>query len=684
MGLNDTSMSKLGAILMLKPFSSVGTVYSILLSDEKQRQVSTSSQFPSTSASFSVGVSRQDIPPRVPYEQNKSSLLCKYCKKPGHTIDKCYKLLGYPSNFKFIKSAPTRKKVAHVELDTNVTSDPGAQSSGSGSEIGSISNEQLSPIPGLTKDQHSQLIQLLQQHHPYASSGPNLVASVNFVERNMWDAKNALRRRSCTAKCDREFLVRLRGLRHNMRLSKRALRRRKPRSMLCQFDCFALFTKTNCFIQGPSMRKPLVLGKLDKGLYKLLQSPAFVSSPSISVDSSVSGFFNSVPIVCTSASNSIVLVSSCIPDSVVSSIVPDGSHISSNVSTISTDKGYLDSPLGFQKQCFTLLKAFIAMVETQFHSIVQAVRSDNALELGSSNLGIQCFADKGIIHQTSCPHTPQHNGVVERKHMHLLETARALLFQFSLPIRFWVFHGHPPTYDHLRDFGYLCYSTVPKPHRDKFKPHVVPYVFIGYPFAKKGYKLYNLVSKSCFISRDVHFHEHLFPFSSSGTPSPAPSTSLLSCLFDDTVPTNSSSTVFPPNTNNDSPLDSSPPPISPSTVSSPPLFSHSTLSPSLFPPVPSPAALSSPSLVPRKSARGHRPPSYLDDFICSFPPSISKSVSFVSTLGQPTAFEPHSYSQASTLFEWQDAMRAEFEALEANGTWDVVPFPLGKKPIGCK
>lgn len=29
-------------------------------------------------------------------------------------------------------------------------------------------------------------------------------------------------------------------------------------------------------------------------------------------------------------------------------------------------------------------------------------------------------------------------------------------------------------------------------------------------------------------------------------------------------------------------------------------------------------------------------------------------------------------------------MTQEFEALHANNTWDLVPLPIGKKPIGCK
>lgn len=47
------------------------------------------------------------------------------------------------------------------------------------------------------------------------------------------------------------------------------------------------------------------------------------------------------------------------------------------------------------------------------------------------------FLAKGIIHHSSCTYTPQQNGVVERKHRHLLNTARALMIQACLPIKFW-------------------------------------------------------------------------------------------------------------------------------------------------------------------------------------------------------------------------------------------------------
>ncbi|CAL8084703.1 unnamed protein product [Prunus armeniaca] len=43
------------------------------------------------------------------------------------------------------------------------------------------------------------------------------------------------------------------------------------------------------------------------------------------------------------------------------------------------------------------------------------------------------FQTHGIIHETTCPQTPQQNGVVKRKNRHLLEIARALLIGGHVP-----------------------------------------------------------------------------------------------------------------------------------------------------------------------------------------------------------------------------------------------------------
>ena len=43
------------------------------------------------------------------------------------------------------------------------------------------------------------------------------------------------------------------------------------------------------------------------------------------------------------------------------------------------------------------------------------------------------LASDGIIHHIACTDTPQQNNVVERKHRHLVETARSLLLFACVP-----------------------------------------------------------------------------------------------------------------------------------------------------------------------------------------------------------------------------------------------------------
>nr|GEY56752.1 uncharacterized mitochondrial protein AtMg00810-like [Tanacetum cinerariifolium] len=72
-------------------------------------------------------------------------------------------------------------------------------------------------------------------------------------------------------------------------------------------------------------------------------------------------------------------------------------------------------------------------------------------------------------------------------------------------------------YSNLRVFR--CFAVAVNPSRiaDKFAPRGVLCVFLGYPAHQKGYKLYNLLTRSSFVSRDVVFHEHIFPFDESSS-----------------------------------------------------------------------------------------------------------------------------------------------------------------------
>jgi transposase InsO family protein len=76
------------------------------------------------------------------------------------------------------------------------------------------------------------------------------------------------------------------------------------------------------------------------------------------------------------------------------------------------------------------------MVKTQFAQKICLLRSDNAKEYKSGSFA-SYLSDKGIIHQTSCAHTPQQNGVAERKNRYLLDVTRCLLSHMHVPKQFW-------------------------------------------------------------------------------------------------------------------------------------------------------------------------------------------------------------------------------------------------------
>lgn len=57
------------------------------------------------------------------------------------------------------------------------------------------------------------------------------------------------------------------------------------------------------------------------------------------------------------------------------------------------------------------------------------------MELNSSCMIFRM--QKRIVHQLSCIEVPQQNGIVERKHLHLLNVAQTLLIQANIPLKFW-------------------------------------------------------------------------------------------------------------------------------------------------------------------------------------------------------------------------------------------------------
>ena len=150
------------------------------------------------------------------------------------------------------------------------------------------------------------------------------------------------------------------------------------------------------------------------------------------------------------------------------------------------------------------------------------------------------MSSHGILHQSSYAYTPQHNGVVESKNRHLVETAYTLLFHHKVPQRFWgdailgtcylinrmpssVLHDQishsilfpnqplyclPPCV-----FGCVYFVHILTPKQDKLSTKATWCVFLNYSRLQREYRCYSPDTHRYFITADVTFFENssMFP-----------------------------------------------------------------------------------------------------------------------------------------------------------------------------
>ncbi|KAM1161918.1 hypothetical protein ACFX13_001069 [Malus domestica] len=259
-------------------------------------------------------------------------------------------------------------------------------------------------------------------------------------------------------------------------------------------------------------------------------------------------------------------------------------------------------PLRRKSEVFSTFVNFKNYVEKSVGNQIKTIRSDSGGEFTSASF--QSYLNlHGISHQYSCPHTPEHNGCVERKHRHLVETARTLLVASQVPSVYWVeafstaiylinrlpisgllkspwellFHTLPD-YTRLRVFGCSCFPWLKPYVHSKLDGKSKQCVFLGYSLQHKGYRCLDIATARVYISRHVQFDENSFPFTTK-TSSFSSSTLPISPTFDLHFPI--STLTFAPTCS---------PPINPITHASSPTAPVSQVpiqSPSPPPPLPS-------------------------------------------------------------------------------------------------
>jgi hypothetical protein len=237
---------------------------------------------------------------------------------------------------------------------------------------------------------------------------------------------------------------------------------------------------------------------------------------------------------------------------------------------------------------------------------------------------------------------------------------------------------------------------------------------VGYPFGTKGYKLFNLQTKQFLVSRDVIFHENIFPFFSPHSITQPPSSDSTFVGHDVSLSHIPQTCSYEPQDHElVNPLSIESSYSEPTTLASPttnvsdlPMSDPSSASTSDSG---SPLSVSpldihpNPILPTRKSIRPRHVPSYLQDYHCnqasslpshtsnaSYPIESTLSYSHLSpphkayTLAISTPVKPKFYPEAISSPHWCESMTKELAAPEANHTWVLTSLPLGKHPIGCK
>jgi transposase InsO family protein len=163
-----------------------------------------------------------------------------------------------------------------------------------------------------------------------------------------------------------------------------------------------------------------------------------------------------------------------------------------------------------------VLKKFLKRAQNEFDAKVKKIMSDNDSEF--KNTQVKDYLDKeGIKHEFLAFYTPQQNGVVERKNMTLIESARIMLDEYKTFDRFWAeainttchavkqlylhrllkktpyefLTGNKPNVSYVRVFGSKCYVLIKRPQFSKFAPKVYEGFMLGYDSNSHAYRVFN-------------------------------------------------------------------------------------------------------------------------------------------------------------------------------------------------
>ncbi|XP_075473859.1 uncharacterized protein LOC142504903 [Primulina tabacum] len=123
MGLNDSFTHIRSQVLLLDPLPPISRVFSLVVQEERQRAIGNQSSMNASSRNMAFEIKNEKTHPHFnsqpPSRFPKGRPFCTHCNIPGHAIENCYKIHGYPPGFKTRNKQGNKSYVVLVNQGTD-------------------------------------------------------------------------------------------------------------------------------------------------------------------------------------------------------------------------------------------------------------------------------------------------------------------------------------------------------------------------------------------------------------------------------------------------------------------------------------------------------------------------------------------------------------------------------------
>nr|XP_016468536.1 PREDICTED: uncharacterized protein LOC107791056 [Nicotiana tabacum] len=628
MGLNANYQAR-SQILLMSPLPTVNQAYAMLMSDENQKAIVANSGIlgvspPNINSGRYDSTALYSSKTRGNQKFRKNyNLYYEVCKMKGHTKENYYKIVGYPSDFKYKKKwgvggssaynaitetssihvhSPTQKMSAQV-IGQYMETQP-AQREVQATHLGvQNQNPQLGACT-FTKEQYDQIVQLLHKVSPSTASANTTGKSSIFLVSDSkpdWIIDTGATNHMVTD----INLINKYSISEPI-VPKKVFLPNRDITHVAYIGTSSI-SANNCLMNDFSNGKVKAIGKEDNGLYLLLKHNA----RTIKAFTLAAQGREAVDI--TLWTLGIVHQRTC---------------------------AYTPQQNGVAERKHRYILEVTRAIRFQVHIPIKFWR--------------QCVL--AAVYLINKMPSPLMDGVSPYERL----------------------YAKKPDLGHLRVIGFLCYAKQVH-EADKLLSRVNPTVHMGYSPTQKGYILYDLTSHSFIVSKDVAFREEVFPFSSTKSVPPPLFVDSHSSSYHSEPPgiahtLNDPAAIEVENEDLTQRVCQSPDvgnPIRSRCVDT----TTSSQSTSVY------LVTQDTNPTLRKSTRTKQPPIWMKDFVSlnnhkDVPYAISNYLSY-DTLSPKyqtyieatsTIVEPSSYEEAIKDPKWVEAMKAEITALEDNHT----------------